>query len=64
MEYCYMAFQNSLFWLVDKRSVNTHIRTVVRIFRISTALPDAVYLAGNFALQTENFLAFNIWNWR
>jgi hypothetical protein len=35
-----MAFQNSLFWLVDKRSVKTHIRTVVRIFRIWTGVPD------------------------
>ena len=43
-----MAFQNSLFWLVDKRSVKTHIRTVVRIFRIWTDVPDVVYLAGSF----------------
>jgi hypothetical protein len=35
-----MAFQNSLFWLVDKRSVKTHIQTVVRIFRIWTGVPD------------------------
>ena len=46
----YMAFQNSLFWLVDKRSVKTHIRTVVPIFRIWTGVPDVVYLAGSFKL--------------
>ncbi len=38
-----MAFQTSLFWLVDKRSVKTHIRIVVRIFRIWTGVPDVVY---------------------
>ena len=43
-----MAFQNSLFRLVDKRSVKTHIRTVVRIFRIWTGVPDVVYLDENF----------------
>jgi hypothetical protein len=53
----YMAFQNSLFWLVDKRSVKTHIRTVVRIFRIWTGVPDVVYLAGNFCFANyrKNF---------
>ena len=40
--YYYMAFQNSLFRLVDKRFVKTHIRTVVRIFRIWTGVPDVV----------------------
>jgi hypothetical protein len=40
--YYYMAFQNSLFWLVDKRSVKTHIRTVVRIFRIWTGVQQHV----------------------
>jgi hypothetical protein len=34
------------------------IRTVVRILRIWTGVPDVVYLAGNFALQTENIFAF------
>jgi hypothetical protein len=53
-----MAFQNSLFWLVDKRSVKTHIRTVVRIFRIWTGVPDVVYLGEIFALQTEKIFAF------
>jgi hypothetical protein len=48
-----MAFQNSLFWLVDKRSVKTHIRTVVRIFRIWTGVPDVVYLAGNFCFANR-----------
>jgi hypothetical protein len=51
ISFYYMAFQNSLFWLVDKRSVKTHIRTVVRIFRIWTGVPDVVYLAGNFCNQ-------------
>ena len=51
-----MAFQNSLFWLVDKRSVKTHIRTVVRIFRIWTGVPDVVYLAGSFKLCIVVFL--------
>ena len=52
----YMAFQNSLFWLVDKRSVKTHILTVVRIFRIWTGVPDVVYLAGSFKLCIVVFL--------
>ncbi len=43
--------------LYDKRSVKTHIRTVVRIFRIWTGVPDVVHLAGNFALQTEKIFA-------
>ena len=51
-----MAFQSSLFWLVDKRSVKTHIRTVVRIFRIWTGVPDVVYLAGSFKLCIVVFL--------
>ncbi len=42
--------------LVDKRSIKTHIRTVVRIFRIWTGVPDAVYLAGSFKLCTVVFL--------
>ena len=54
--YYYMAFQNSLFWLVEKRSVKTHIRTVVRIFRIWTGVPDVVYLAGSFKLGIVVFL--------
>ena len=52
----YMAFQNSLFWLVDKRSVKTHIQTVARIFRIWTGVPDVVYLAGSFKLCIVVFL--------
>ncbi len=52
----YMAFQNSLFWLVDKRWVKTHIQTVVRIFRIWTGVPDVVYLAGSFKLCIVVFL--------
>ncbi len=51
-----MAFQNFLFWLVDKRSVKTHIRTVVRIFRIWTGVRDVVYLAGSFKLCIVVFL--------
>ena len=54
----YMAFQNTLIWLVHMRSVKTHIQTVVRIFRIWTGAPDVVYLAGNFALQAEKIFAF------
>jgi hypothetical protein len=54
----YMAFQNSLFWLVDKRSVKTHIRTVVRIFRIWTGVPDVVYLAGNFGFENRKKIFF------
>jgi hypothetical protein len=53
-----MAFQNSLFWLVDKRSVKTHIRTVVRIFRIWTGVPDIVYLAGNFCFANRKIFCF------
>jgi hypothetical protein len=60
----YMAFQNYLFWLVDKRSVKTHIRTVVRIFRIWIGVPDVVYLVGNFASQTEKIFAFKFCNLR
>jgi hypothetical protein len=56
--YYYMAFQNSLFWLVDKRSVKTHIRTVVRIFRIWTGVPHVVYLAGNFCFANKEKLCF------
>jgi hypothetical protein len=56
----YMAFQNSLFWLVDKRSVKTHIRTVVRIFRIWTGVPDVVYLAGNFCFANRKNFCFLI----
>jgi hypothetical protein len=58
--YYYMAFQNSLFWLVDKRSVKTHIRTVVRIFRILTGVPDVVYLAGNFCFANRKNFCFLI----
>jgi hypothetical protein len=55
-----MAFQNSLFWLVDKRSVKTHIRTVVRIFRIWTGVPDVVYQVGNFCFANrKNFCFLN-----
>jgi hypothetical protein len=56
----YMAFQNSLFWLVDKRSVKTHIRTVVRIFRIWTGVPDVVYLEGNFCFANRKNFCFLI----
>jgi hypothetical protein len=56
--YYYMAFQNSLFWLVDKRSVKTHIRTVVRIFRIWTGVPDVVYLAENFCFANRKKFCF------
>jgi hypothetical protein len=56
--YYYVAFQNSLFWLVDKRSVKTHIRTVVRIFRIWTGVPDVVYLAGNFCFANRKNFCF------
>jgi hypothetical protein len=56
--YYYMAFQNSLFWLVDKRSVKTHIRTVVRIFRIWTGVPDVVYLAENFCFANWKKFCF------
>jgi hypothetical protein len=56
-----MPFQNSLFWLVDKRSVKTHIRTVVCIFRIWTGVPDVVYLE-IFALETEKSFAFQFSN--
>jgi hypothetical protein len=52
-----MAFQNSLF-MVDKRSVKTHIRTVVRIFRIWTDIPDVVYLAGNFCKANRKKFCF------
>jgi hypothetical protein len=55
----YMAFQNSGFRLVDKRSVKTRIRTVVRISRIWTGVPDVVYLAGNFACEQKKILLFN-----
>ena len=51
-----MAFQNSLFWLADKRSVKTHILTVVRIFRIWSGVPDVVFLAGSFKLCIVVFL--------
>ena len=54
----YMAFQNSLFRLVDKRSVKIHIRKVVRIFRVWTGVPDVVYLAGNFRFANRKFFAF------
>ena len=56
MQFYHMAFQNSLFWLVDKRSVKTHIRTVVRIFRIWTGVPGVVYLAWSFKLCIMVFL--------
>jgi hypothetical protein len=56
----YMAFQNSLFWLVDKRSVKTHIQTVVRIFRIWNGVPDVVYLAGNFCFANRKSFCFLI----
>jgi hypothetical protein len=55
-----MAFHNSLFWLVDKRSVKTHIWTVVRIFRIWTGVPDVVYLAGNFCFANRKNFCFLI----
>jgi hypothetical protein len=56
----YMAFQNSLFRLVDKRSVKIHIRKVVRIFRVWTGVPDVVYLAGNFCFANrKNFCFLN-----
>jgi hypothetical protein len=55
--YC-MAFQNSLFWLVDKRSVKTHIRTVVRIIRIWTGVPDVVYLSGIFCFANWKKFCF------
>jgi hypothetical protein len=55
-----MAFQNSLFWLVDKRSAKTHIRSVVRIFRIWTGVPDVVYLAGNFCFANRKKICFLI----
>jgi hypothetical protein len=58
--YYYMAFQNSLFWLVDKRSVKTHIRTMVRIFRIWTGVPDVIYLAGNFCFANRKNFCFLI----
>jgi hypothetical protein len=54
----YMAFQNSLFWSVDKRSVKTHIRTVVRIFRIWTGVLDVVYLAENFCFVNRKKFCF------
>jgi hypothetical protein len=51
-----MAFQNSLFWLVDKRSVKTHIRTV---FSVSGPVSRMSFIWQEiFALQTEIFLAF------
>jgi hypothetical protein len=53
-----MAFQYFLFWLVDKRSVKTHVRTVVRIFRIWTGVPDVVYLAGNFCFANRKHFCF------
>jgi hypothetical protein len=51
----FMAFQNSLFCLVDKRSVKTHIRTVVRIW---TGVPDVIYLAGNFCFANRKNVFF------
>jgi hypothetical protein len=57
-----MAFQNSVFWLVDKRSLKTHIQTVVRIFRIWTGVPDVVYLAGNFCFANRKKFCFLISN--
>ena len=48
-----MAFQNSLFWLVDKRSVKTHIRTVVRIFRIWTGVPDVAFIWREISLYKQ-----------
>ncbi len=56
ISFYYMAFQHSLFSLVDKRSVKTHIHTVVRIFRIWTGVPDVLYLAGSFNLCIVVFL--------
>jgi uncharacterized membrane protein (GlpM family) len=53
-----MAFQNSLFLLVDKRSVKTHIR----IFRIWTGVPDVVYLAGNFFFANRKNFGFALAN--
>ncbi len=57
-----MAFQNALFWFVGKRSVKTHIRTVVRIFRIWTGVPDVVYLAGSFKLYSGFLRCFTLAN--
>jgi hypothetical protein len=56
----YMAFQNSLFGLVDKRSVKTHIRTVFLIFRIWTGVPDVVYLSffWNFCFANRKNFCF------
>ena len=59
-KFYYMAFQNSLFCLVDKRSVKTHIRTGVRIFRIWTGVPDVVYAAGNFCFANKKKFCFLI----
>jgi hypothetical protein len=53
-----MAFQNSLFWSVDKRCIKTHIRTAVRSFRIWTGVPDVVYLAGNFCFANRKKCCF------
>jgi hypothetical protein len=36
----------------------THIRTVVRIFRIWTGVPDVVYLAGNFCFANRKKFCF------
>jgi hypothetical protein len=36
----------------------THIRTVVRIFRIRTGIPDVVYLAGNFCFANRKKICF------
>jgi hypothetical protein len=38
----------------------THIRTVVRIFRIWTGFPDVVYLAGNFCFANRKKFCFLI----
>jgi hypothetical protein len=59
-KYYYMAFQNSLFWLVDKPSVKNHIRTVVRIYFSSSGPVSRMSFIWReiFALQTENFLLF------
>jgi hypothetical protein len=38
--------------------VKPHIRTVVRIFRIWTGVPDVVYLAGNFCFENRKIFAF------
>jgi hypothetical protein len=54
----FMAFQNLLFQLVEKPFLKTEIRSVVRVSRIWIGIPDVVYLAGNFGLQTQKILVY------